>query len=366
MDAAPSHLPSASDFVAALARAPLPAMIANLDAELATVSTGNVTLPISVSGGQPTCYICCPTVAYIDYARAELRHFTRSPALLRALDTLLRVAHPLVRASGLDRQVQAYNWLLATNPMPTLSRESLDGLTAQMSARWPGHAIIWRSLNDLTDTDMIRIFRAAGYQLLPARQIYLYDCRNETPRLGRDGARDLELLDDGRFEIVAPAAIRLDDMARIAELYRQLYLDKYTWLNPQYSADFMRAMHFARLIRFHGLRGADGSFAGVVGLFESGDVVTAPIVGYDTSMAAETGLYRRLMALAMRRAREALMLFNMSAGAAAFKRNRGGVAAIEYSAVYDRGLRVDQRAAGAIMRGLLTTIGVPLLRRYEL
>ena len=45
-----------------------------------------------------------------------------------------------------------------------------------------------------------------------------------------------------------------------------------------------------------------------------------------------------LMALAMKRARERKMLYNMSAGAASFKRNRGCIAALEYSAVYNAGL----------------------------
>ena len=366
MHPASSRVPSAGDFVAALARAPMAAMIANLTAEVGIVAAGDILLPVSICHGKPTCYICCASVAYIDYARSELRHFTHAPRLLRALDVLLRVAHPLVRASGLDRQVQPNNWLLATNPVPLLDAAALSALTHDISARWPGHAIVWRSLNDRADIDAIHVFRATGYRLLPARQIYLYDCRQEVPRCGRDVRRDLDLLHDGQFEVVPPDSIRLDDMARIEELYRLLYLDKYTWLNPQYTEQFMRAMHWARLIQFYGLRGSDNQLAGVIGLFESGDVMTAPIVGHDASIPVDTGLYRRLMAIALRRAREKRLLFNMSAGAGGFKRNRGGVPAIEYSAVYDRGLGARQRIAGAIMRGVLSSIGVPLLRRFEL
>lgn len=341
-------------------------MMANLTAEIGLVAAGDVALPISITSGEPTCYVGCPSVAYIDYARAELGHFTRSPMLLSSLDVVLRIARPLVRASGLDRQAQPNNWLLATNPMPRLSVEAIGSLTRDIAARWPGHAIVWRSLNDISDVDAIANFRSVGYRLLPARQIYLYDCRHAVPRIGRDGQRDLDLLADGRFEIVPPAAIRLDDMARIEQLYRLLYLDKYTWLNPQYTARFMSAMHWARLVQFHGLRRADGVLVGVVGLFDSGDVTTAPIVGYDTSMPPNAGLYRRLMAIAMRRAREKRMLFNMSAGAAGFKRNRGGMPAIEYSTVYDRGLGLRQRAAGALVRGLLTTVGVPLAQEVRI
>jgi hypothetical protein len=73
-----------------------------------------------------------------------------------------------------------------------------------------------------------------------------------------------------------------------------------------------------------------------------------------------------LMALALKRARERSMLFNMSAGAASFKRNRGGIGALEYSAVYNLGLSPRQRAAGLVVRKILEWIGIPVLRSFEL
>ena len=94
--------------------------------------------------------------------------------------------------------------------------------------------------------------------------------------------------------------------------------------------------------------------------------MTAPIVGYDATLPQEKGLYRMLMALASQRARERKLLYNMSAGAASFKRNRGGVAALEYSAIYDAGLAPRHRLAGLLVRKILQWVGVPVLRSFEL
>ena len=94
--------------------------------------------------------------------------------------------------------------------------------------------------------------------------------------------------------------------------------------------------------------------------------MAAPIVGYDTALPAEAGLYRRLMAIALKRARERKLLYNMSAGAAGFKRNRGGVAALEHMMIYDRHLAMPRRLAAGLVRRILHTIGVPLLRHFEL
>ena len=65
------------------------------------------------------------------------------------------------------------------------------------------------------------------------------------------------------------------------------------------------------------------------------------------------------MAIGMRRARERRLLFNMSAGAAGFKRNRGARPAIEYAAVYNRHLPWKSRAAAAIVRAVLAGSACP-------
>jgi hypothetical protein len=70
--------------------------------------------------------------------------------------------------------------------------------------------------------------------------------------------------------------------------------------------------------------------------------------------------------MAQRDAMEKGLLFNMSAGAAGFKRNRCAVPSIEYSAVYTRHLSRKRRVATRIVGSILTGVGLPLLRRYEL
>jgi hypothetical protein len=57
---------------------------------------------------------------------------------------------------------------------------------------------------------------------------------------------------------------------------------------------------------------------------------------------------------------------NLSAGAAEFKRLRGGVGTIEYSAVCARHLpRYRQRAIG-VLASLARTLGEPIMKRFQL
>jgi hypothetical protein len=345
-----------------------PRGIANLQTRLFALEAGGTVIPTSVNDAQdaPTCYLCCASAAYIDYAREELRNFAGSPATKQALQLLLRLAAPVVKATGFDHQIQPNNWLFSTNIWCGLSRAEIEATTAGLLGAWPGRAIVWRSLNEVTDAEPIGWFEAAGYRMYPARQVYIFDCRAAQRPLHRDERRDMALLQRADYELVPPEEITSDDFERIEALYGNLYLEKYTPLNPQYAARLLGRLHQAGILNFFGLRARSGKLDGVVGFFEQGEIMTAPVVGYDTAIAQETGLYRRLMAIGLSRARERRLLFNMSAGAAGFKRNRGALPAIEYAAVYNRHLPWKSRVAAAIVRTVLERIGVPTMRKFRL
>lgn len=356
----------ASDLHAVASTAGIENLVANLATRLSLVRTRSASIPMTENDGEPTCYICAPTVAYADYALEELRNFRSMPALQKSLEVLVGLTRPLIRSTGLDRQFQPNNWLLSTNIWCGWTTGEIAGLTAELVDRDRSRAIVWRSLNDESDRAALEAFRQAGYRLLPARQVYLYDCRKELPPVRRDMRNDLKLLARTDLGLGGPETIGRQDFASIADLYNQLYRIKYTGLNPAYTPRFMEAMHDARLMEFHVLRETGGRICGVIGFFAAGDVLTAPVVGYDLSMPQEVGLYRRLVVFGMMEARRRRLLYNMSAGAALFKRTRGACPAMEYTAIYNRHLALGNRLAARVVETLLTRIGVPLMKRFEL
>ncbi|GDX95686.1 hypothetical protein LBMAG47_13500 [Planctomycetia bacterium] len=373
MSTAARHPPrrSAGDAARALeatfAGLPTNALIANLDTSLTFVEAGGVRIPVTLNDGESrTCYICCPSAAFTDYALEELRNFAPGSLTQRALRVLVRASSLLVAATRADRQAQPNNWLLSTNVWPGLPAEAVRDITQQCLNRWPTRVIVWRSFNDRMDAPLLEAFRAAGYRLIASRQVYVYDCRETLPERGADLARDMAMMRCQDYPVCGPQDIGEGDFARIAELYAMLYLEKYTPLNPQYTAEFMRRAHNTGLIEFHGVRAADGRLAGAIGLFAIGGVLTAPMVGYDTTLPQEHGLYRRLVALGMFLARERRMSYNLSAGAASFKRNRHAEAAIEYAAFYSAHLPFGARAATWAIEQTIQRIAVPVMRRFKL
>lgn len=342
------------------------ALISDLETEVSCLTIAGRDYPVTVNdGGVPgNGYLCTPSTAYIDYALDETRNFSDTPLVARATRALIRLAAPLVRASGLDRQVQLNNWLYSTNPMPALDHTDAASIRDRLVTDHPSHAIVIRSLNEMADPATIAALRQAGFRMLASRMIYVVPER--VARMGNAMKQDRAQMRRTPHSYVGNDAFTEADYARSEELYNLLYLDKYTPLNPHYTATYIREMHRRGILRLAGYREADGDLVAVTGLFTNGTTLTQPIVGYDTSRDLGEGLYRMIMALAQDHAFEHGLFFNMSAGAGDFKRRRAARAVVEYSAVYVGHLPRRQRRAVAVMEVILRRIGVPLLQRFEL
>ncbi|MFS4438937.1 GNAT family N-acetyltransferase [Paracoccaceae bacterium GXU_MW_L88] len=340
-------------------------LIGNLTTEMRMQSFDGIAFPVSLSTRQNplNCYISDPVAALTDYARFEL-HALPNRAARTGAGALISLVHPLVAASGLGHQVQVNDWLVSTNPVPPLRAATAAAIRDDLTASYPDRAVVMRSLNEGHDAASLAALRDAGFTLMPMRQVWLTDPQAcaET----RDLRRDLRALERTGFAAKAGDAFTDADFARAARLYGQLYLEKYTPLNPQYTPRYIKAMQRAGVLTLTGWYDPAGEMVAVGGLFRNGPVLTQPLLGYDLARPASDGLYRLVTAHAFRAAREARLQLNSSAGAARFKRLRGARPAIEYTAIYAAHLPRRQRLAIGAIAEILRKVGVPLIRRYQL
>ena len=341
---------------------PASVWVENVQTEVRAVRWGESFVPLTINDTEwESSYVCSPYTAFVSYAREELAKL-RSPALETALGWLIGGLDLVLRQGRINRVVHVNNWLLSTNLYPPLGDP--EALHHELRRDYPDHTLLFRSLNRVTNGALMDRLQTLGYRLIPSRQVYLFDFRRGDFREPKNFRWDERWLSSQSEYRVSP--LEVDDYPRAVELYNLLYLRKYSIHNPHFSRRLVELWHRSGALRMWGLRSSQGRLDGVVGILQLDEVTTVPLVGYDTSLPPDLGLYRMLMSLALQDAREARLLLNLSAGAAHFKRIRGGQACLEYSAAYYRHLPWGRRLVWMILDGLLTGIGAPVMKRFKL
>jgi hypothetical protein len=358
----------AQAYLEPLVRQGTKSFINNVETTLLLARIDQLIVPVTVNEGEyDNAYVCSPYTHYVRYAKQELSLLQR-PLLEKGLSMMLDALGYGLKKSQFNRVVHINNWLLSTNLFPEMSGEQAAAVLHAVKERFPGHAIVIRSLCRTLHPAMLHALRAEGCKLVPSRQIYLY--RANDADFGNAKARwllkrDYELLARNGYTFVSQADITDNDLPRIVELYKQLYLDKYSYDNPQFNEAFIALAKESGVLTLNGLR-KDGRLDAVMGYFSRNGVMTTPLFGYDTTLPQSLGLYRMLSACLIRQSRERGQLLHESAGAAQFKRNRGAMADFEYSAVYDRHLPFGRRWCWSLLEQLLNRVGVPLMRKMKL
>lgn len=353
-------------YIEGIARGGVTAMVSNVATRWLALRSGTRVLPVTVNDGETGgSYVTLPHSAYALYARAEL-DLVDTGRMRPLLKPLIAVADRLMRWGRINRIVHVDNWLLSTNLHGGWDGADLPAIRALIVQRFPDHGVAIRSLDPWSCPALLDATRRDGWLLLPSRQIWVTGDleRDWMPRRTRKG--DVELLETSgltldRFETMAEA-----DAERIAELYHMLYIGKYSPLNPVFTPAYVRMTWAEKILTYRGLRDARGSLLAVAGSLVRGDILTPPVVGYDTHRPIEQGLYRFATLLFTRTAQELGVRLNGSAGAPQFKRNRGATGVIEYMAVHAAHLPWRRRAVFALMRWVLDRIAVPMMKRQGL
>lgn len=342
--------------------------IDNVDTRLLVLQCGEAVLPVTINEQEyDNSYVCSPYTHYITYAAEELREL-KSPLLESILRPFLRTVGLALRQAGINRVVAVNNWLLSTNLYPGLGEDQVRRMTKELVREFPSHAILFRSINRRSDPSLYSALKESSYRMVASRQVYLLDAANPSALSSKARwllKRDFKLIEQGEYEIVRPDMLKQEDIPRMAELYRMLYLDKYSLHNPQFNEAFFRLALETASLRFIALK-KQGRLDAILGYYSRNGVMTTPIFGYDTGLPKETGLYRMLSALLIREAQERKLLLNESSGAAQFKRNRGAEGEVEYTAVYDSHLPLYRRSVWTFLSFLINRVGVPLMQRRKL
>lgn len=340
-------------------------LIANVDTDMNVITVDDVVLPFTVGQrGAQNSYVCAPYSHYILYAREELRELD-SWIERRAMGALL---HPLAAAcrwGAIDDAVMVNNWLLSTNLYPPLTQSQTESILRALIERYPDKPIIFRSIDLACRADLHQWLCDAGCRMVASRRVNI-SARGDKSVWSRSNTKyDLKLLSRSPYTLHDGDDLSEAEFQRIVQLYGYLYLEKYSYLNPQFQPNMLRHMRDEKLWRFQVFK-KDGIIDSACVTFLLNGVATAPIIGYDTSASQELGLYRLAYVRMLKAGEEADATVNCSAGVAHFKRLRGALPSLEYNAVYDEHLGPKRRFPWWLLRFLMDRLVVPAMEKQDL
>ena len=342
-------------FVGALLRDGSGAYVDNVDADLGLLRVDDRLLPVvrphpvrrPADPMRPPADVVSPRSHYADYTQEELRkRHPRIPAGL--IDAGFAVLRASLALGSAERIVYVNNWLLATNPVADLSRDEIDAITEALAERHPEEAIVFRTVDPILRPRLFSSLRGAGYRMVRCRRIWALDPRRAPLLANENVRRDLRLIERTGYEVVDDPALLEGETGRMIDLYRDVYLDKHSRLNPQFRAELLRMTLREGILQFRALR-RNGEIDAWAAWFVRDGLMTASLIGYDRSRPRELGLYRQCIALLVHEAERKGLPLHLSAGADHFKRMRGAFSSEEYEAIRDRHLATRRRLPWALL-----------------
>ncbi|WP_237262182.1 GNAT family N-acetyltransferase [Thiomicrorhabdus immobilis] len=309
--------------------------IPNVHTQIDMLTIDNQPVPITLNHEEyDNSYVCSPYTAYISYAQDELP-LIQSKTQRRLFWGAIRLADKLLKWAKINQTLSINNWLVSTNLPPNWSNQSLQKLTADLIQRYPHHSFNIRSLNPYNHPQLIKNLKAQGWLMIPARQVYLFDNKDRQWWQRSHTKRDQKLLQKTHLQHLKPEEHQQADFTEIEHCFTQLFIEKHSSFNPQFTAAYLYQMHLKGLMRFHSFRDPKSQrIIASIGLFTQQEIITTPMVGYDTHLPKNLGLYRLLMAVLLKETYDSEKMMNLSSGAGNFKSARGGLPTIEYTAFY--------------------------------
>jgi folate-dependent phosphoribosylglycinamide formyltransferase PurN len=295
-----------------------------------------------------------PIGHYLDYPLLEMGRCS-SPARKAAYSALGLPLKAMLRATNFDKVVYVNHWLLNGGPPLELGHIDLAGLLEAVRENHPEHAVVFSGVVPALAPHLALFLGALGGRAVQSRVVHLLDKRENFGGRSRRGVRekrnvDRRLYDSRIHDRTTDREALLPEARRIAELYSELYVRKYSSMNPQYTEEFFRLILESEEFHVTGWRD-DGRLEAFNIRLIKGGVNHWSICGYDTSASKTKGLFRLIAAEDVLGPGDFSMI-NWGGGNSAFKRFRGARPAIEYDVVFDDHLSLRRRIPWRVVREL--------------
>lgn len=329
---------------------------------LMLVKVDEVIIPITISDFHPdNTYTVSPYSHYVSYGGfEEVKHLNNPP-----VEVLIKfIMNPVAwyfRRAELDKVVYVNNYLLSTNLYPSVNSGQLSALSEALPKWFPDRAIVFRSVDQKKNPHIYQALEANGYELVLSRQVWYME--PEQAVCTRQYKEDMRVLRKHGYEVVDGKDLNDEELARALHLYNLLYLEKYSYYNPQFTFEFMKLARDEEILHLRALK-RDGKINAVMGFFIRNGTMTQPLFGYDTSLPQEEGLYRLLTLITLQEGLERKLLVHASGGVGKFKKVRGGKSVTEYNAVFTKHLPARRQRPWKLIKAI-SKFAIPYFQKMD-
>lgn len=340
--------------------------IDNVEAQLYVLKVGESVFPVVVvTENYKNSWVCSPYAHYIAYGEKSVDLVKNSMASAFIRHTIHALGK-MSRIAKMNSIVYVNNWLFSTDLYPrTISYDNVGAIVELLTKRFPDHLIAFRSLNSLTEPKLMELLKKQKFQLLASRYVFVTDGKDESILKTRIVKSDLRLLEKSTFRIVEENDLTLQECDRLLDLYRLLYIDQHSDLQPQFNYNYMRLLFEKNLLRFKVIKDLSGEIRGLAGYYKRDNVMMCPIFGYDKNSPDSNTIYRLLNMALLNESHKQGLSFNQSAGASFFKSIRRAVGSQEYMCIYFKHLPLYRKFFWSTLKFFINMVGPHYMKKYK-
>lgn len=361
------HFPlpeSTKNYFSALVKRGLSPYIDNITADFRLLQVDNSIIPLVIAtDNYNDSYVCSEYGHYILLALESL--FIIENRVLRKLaEWFIKPIGAIIRRGNINNVIYVNHSLFSTDLQnDDLTIDQITSITSHLQANYPKHAIIFRGINSVCCPKLRKKLADCGYKFIASRQIHVTDPRNPDLYNTRIIKSDMRLWENHTYTVVDKTQLTKEDELAVLDLYNKLAIENHSKLNPRLKPEYLNLIKKYPGFSIKALK-KNGKVEGAFGFVCQKNALTCLLFGYDKKGPDATQLYRIMSTILLLEAKKNGDVFHQSSGATFYKTIRRAKSITEYQGVYNSHLPFMQRAAWFILRSVMNTIAIPLMKKY--
>lgn len=306
--------------------------IKNIDVDIKFIEIDNFLIPISFWNNNNNCYTTS-ILGCFKYLKEELKNekifFKRF--LYHIFINILLI---ILKFFKIEENIFVFNLFLSTILYPEIPEKTIIKINNFLKENFPNKAIIYRWINSDITTDIKKNLEKEDFSGIVTRQIFYLE-KNNFPIFSKKKSfiKDKNICKKFNFSM-KKSHFSAQDIIEMKQFYDDLYLEKYSFSNPQFSIEFFEKILKNPFFSLNLLQNEKWENEAIFGTYTINKKSTNPIFGYNINNNKEKYLYGQLTYLSIIEIFKNSEILNLSSGVWKFKMHRWAKMDLEYTFIF--------------------------------